>query len=143
MSDATAPAWSAYSFAVLKVVPHPHLGIGVPVGVLLHARTKDFLGIQLLVDADELKARCVVRDLELLGRYLEGIRAICEGVADAGPVALAPPSERFHWLTAPRSDVIQSGPVHAGLCLNPAEALAELFAVHVRGEEVRSEPRIS
>lgn len=142
MSSENAPAWTAYSFAVLRVVPHPHLGIGVPVGVLLHARTRDFLGIQLLVDVDELRARCVVSDLELLGRYLEGIRAICEGVADAGPVALAPPSERFHWLTAPRSDVIQCGPVHAGLCLDPAEALDELFAAHVGRPEARSIPSI-
>jgi len=45
----------------------------------------------------------------------------------AGPVALAPPSERFHWLTAPRSDVIQSGPVHEGLCRDPLATLDELF----------------
>ncbi|HEX8390842.1 MAG TPA: DUF3037 domain-containing protein [Longimicrobium sp.] len=131
MSSTAAPAWTAYSFAVLKVVPHPHLAVGVPVGVLLHARTKDFLGIRLVTEPGRLAALLDVADLELLARYLEGIRAICEGVADAGPVALAPPSERFHWLTAPRSDVIQSGPVHAGLCMEPAEALDELFAVHV------------
>ncbi len=131
MSSVAPLAWTAYSFAVLKVVPHPHLGVGVPVGVLLHARTRDFLGIRLLTDPGRLASMLDVSDLELLGRYLEGIRAICEGVADAGPVALAPPSERFHWLTAPRSDVIQSGPVHAGLCVEPSEALDELFALHV------------
>jgi hypothetical protein len=131
MSSVAAPAWTAYSFAVLKVVPHPHLGVGVPVGVLLHARTRDFLGIRLLTDPERLASLLDVSDLELLGRHLEGIRAICDGVADAGPVALAPPSERFHWLTAPRSDVIQSGPVHAGLCVEPSEALDDLFALHV------------
>lgn len=127
-----APArWIAYSFAVLCVVPHPHLGTAVPVGVMLHARTADFLGIRLLTDPEALAARAPGVDVELLARYLRDIRAIAEGDAAAGPVALAPPSERFHWLTAPRSDVIQSGPVHGGLCHDPADALERLFASHV------------
>jgi hypothetical protein len=123
--------WTAYSFAVLKVVPHPHLGTGFPVGVLIHARTAEFLGVRLLTEMEELAARFRDIDLELLARYLRGIQSICEGAADAGPIALAPASERFHWLTAPRSDVIQSGPVHPGLCADPATALEELFAAHV------------
>jgi hypothetical protein len=131
MTDAAAPRWIAYSFAVLCVVPHPHLGTALPVGVMLHARTADFLGILVLTDPAELALRAPGVDVELLARYLRDIRAIAEGDADAGPVALAPPSERFHWLTAPRSDVIQSGPVHGGLCHDPHDALERLFASHV------------
>ena len=132
MNSVSPPAeWTAYSFAVLKVVPHPHLGVGVPVGVLIHARTAEFLGVRLLTEMDELAPRLRNIDLELLARYLRDIRSICEGAAEAGPIALAPASERFHWLTAPRSDVIQSGPVHPGLCADPAAALDELFAAHV------------
>jgi hypothetical protein len=56
---------------------------------------------------------------------------VCRGDASAGPVALAPTSERFHWLTAPRSDVIQSSPVHEGVCASPAEALDRLFDSYV------------
>jgi Protein of unknown function (DUF3037) len=132
MSEAAAPArWVAYSFAVLRVVPHPHLGTAIPVGVIVHARTADFLAVRVLTDAAELQARCARVDVELLARYLVDLRAIAAGEADAGPVALAPPSERFHWLTAPRSDVIQSGPIHSGLCHDPAEALERLFATYV------------
>jgi hypothetical protein len=133
MSDTAAPAtpWIAYSFAVLCVVPHPHLGTTVPVGVIVHARTAGFLEIQVLTDPAELAARAPGVDVELLARYLRDLRAIAEGDAEAGPVALAPPSERFHWLTAPRSDVIQAGPVHSGLCQSPIDALERLFAVHV------------
>ena len=132
MSETAAPPrWVAYSFAVLCVVPHPHLGMAVPVGVIVHARTADFLGIQVLTDPAELAARAPGVDVQLLSRYLRDIRAIAEGDADAGPVALAPPSERFHWLTAPRSDVIQAGAVHSGLCQSPLDALERLFAVHV------------
>jgi hypothetical protein len=132
MSEPADPArWIAYSFAVLCVVPHPHLGTALPVGVMVHARTADFLGIQVLTDPAELAARAPGVDVELLARYLRDIRAIAEGDADAGPVALRPPSERFHWLTAPRSDVIQSGPIHGGLCHDPLDALERLYASHV------------
>lgn len=122
----------AYSFAVLRVVPHVFLGTFVDVGVLLHARTVDFLDVRLLTDR-ELLQRCAPDvDLELLLRYLEAAEAICRGHASAGPVALLPPSERFHWLTAPRSDVLQSSPIHEGVG-DPRQALDELYAFYVDG----------
>ncbi|HEX2190418.1 MAG TPA: DUF3037 domain-containing protein [Longimicrobiaceae bacterium] len=134
MSRAVTPErWDGYSFAVLRVVPHPFSGAFVPVGVVVHVRTRDFLGMRVVADPAELASRVPGVDAELLARYLRSLRAVCEGDPAAGPVALAPPSERFHWLTAPRSDVIQSGPVHAGLCDDPARALEELFAVYVGG----------
>lgn len=122
-----SPAWVSYNFAVLRVVPHVHIGAFAPVGVVLHARTAEFLGIRVVTDLAVLAMRAAGVDLALLLRYLESCKAICEGDMSAGPVALAPPSERFHWLTAPRSDVIQSGPVHEGLCRDPAVTLDELF----------------
>ncbi|HEX2208047.1 MAG TPA: DUF3037 domain-containing protein [Longimicrobium sp.] len=134
MSDApAAPRWIAYSFAVLCVVPHPHLGTAVPVGVILHARTAQFIGIRVLTDPAELAARAPGVDVELLRRYLDGLRAVADGEPDGGPVALLPTSERFHWLTAPRSDVLQSGRVHSGLTEDPAAELERLFVAHVGG----------
>jgi len=121
------PAWVSYNFAVLRVVPHVHIGAFAPVGVVLHARTAEFLGIRVVTDVAGLAIRAAGVDVALLLRYLESCKAICEGDMTAGPVALAPPSERFHWLTAPRSDVIQSGPVHEGLCRDPLATLDELF----------------
>ena len=133
MSDtAAAPArWIAYSFAVLCVVPHPHLGTAVPVGVIVHARTAGFLGVLVLTDPAELAARAPGVDVELLARYLHDLRAVAEGDPAAGPIALLPTSERFHWLTAPRSDVLQTGRVHSGLTQEPAEELERLFAAHL------------
>jgi hypothetical protein len=132
MSDApAAPRWIAYSFAVLCVVPHPHLGTAVPVGVILHARTAQFIGIRVLTEPAELQARAPGMDVELLCRYLRDLRSVAEGASDAGPVALLPTSERFHWLTAPRSDVLQTGRVHSGLTEEPAAELERLFAAHV------------
>jgi hypothetical protein len=127
----SAGSWTAYDFAVLRVVPHVHLGAFVPVGVIVHARTAEFLGARLLTDPAELRARVPDVDVELLARYLRSCAAICAGDASAGPIALDPPSERFHWLTAPRSDVIQASPVHGGLSEDPARALEELYAIYV------------
>jgi hypothetical protein len=123
--------WASYNFAVLRVVPHVHLGAFVNVGVVVHARADGYLGMRVIDDADALRRRVPGVDAELLARYLAACRAVCAGDPAAGPVALAPPSERFHWLTAPRSDVIQSSPVHEGVCGDLATTLDELFATFV------------
>jgi hypothetical protein len=105
-----------YDFAVLRVVPRVHLGAFVNVGVVLHARTEEHLALRVLTDVTDLRSS----------------EAICAGDAAAGPVALAPPSERFHWLTAPRSDVIQSSPVHEGVCTDLTQELDRLYSDYVR-----------
>jgi hypothetical protein len=120
-----------YHFAVLRAVPHPHLAVFVPVGVVLHARTAGFLGLRALDDEAGLRARVRDVDVGLFLRYLESAARIAAGDPASGPVALLPPSERFHWLTAPRSDVIQPSPVHAGITNDPEAALATLFSEYV------------
>jgi hypothetical protein len=127
----SAPALLDYDFAVLRAVPHVHLGTFVPVGVVLHARQAGFLALRAVTAVDELRARVPQLDAELLARYLSACVAVCRGDAAAGPVALAPTSERFHWLTAPRSDVIQSSPVHEGVCADLDATLERLFARYV------------
>ena len=123
-----------YDFAVLRVVPRVHLGAFVNVGVVLHARTAEFLALRVLTDPAALRARLPGVDVELLARYLRSQEAICAGDPAAGAVALAPPSERFHWLTAPRSDVLQSSPVHEGVCADPRVELEELFQAYVTSD---------
>src|SRR4051812_14085132 len=120
-----------YTFGVLRAVPHVHLGAFCNVGVILHARTAEFLGMRVLTDEAELLRRMPGSDTELLVRYLRACEAVCAGDASAGPVALSAPSERFHWLTSPRSDVLQCSPVHEGMSSDPARALEELFAEFV------------
>ncbi|HEX2251468.1 MAG TPA: DUF3037 domain-containing protein [Gemmatimonadales bacterium] len=121
---------TVYAFAVLRVVPHVYLGTFSNVGVIVHAPTVDFLNMRIVTESAELMRRAPGSDIELLVRYLEASRAICAGDAAAGPLALAAPSERFHWLTAPRSDVLQSSPVHEGVG-DPGQALDELFEFYV------------
>ena len=114
-----------------------HDDADVDEGAQVHARTAGYLGMRTLSDPAELAARVPDVDHELLARYLRSCCAVAAGDPAAGPVALAPPSERFHWLTAPRSDVLQSSPVHAGLAEDPARALDELFAAYVLGGDPR------
>ena len=121
----------AYDFAVLRVVPRVHLGAFVNVGVVVHARTQEFLALRAVTDERLLGTHVHGVDAELLARYLRSCEAICAGDPTAGPMALAPPSERFHWLTAPRSDVLQSSPVHEGICDDPGRALDTLFEQYV------------
>jgi hypothetical protein len=120
-----------YEFAILRVVPHVHLGAFVNVGVVLHARRAGYLTLRAVQDSASLHARIPGVDADLLARYLGSCIAICAGNADAGPVALAPTSERFHWLTAPRSDILQSSPVHEGICDDAATELERLFGMYV------------
>ncbi|HSL72628.1 MAG TPA: DUF3037 domain-containing protein [Longimicrobiales bacterium] len=126
----TNAADSVYAFAVLRAVPHVYLGGFANVGVIVHAPTADFLAMRVVTDRADLKRRAPEADVEVLARYLESCRAICAGDAAAGPLALAAPSERFHSITAPRSDVLQSSPVHEGLG-DPRRALDELFEFFV------------
>ena len=120
-----------YDFAVLRVVPRVHLGAFVNVGVVVHARTIEFLALRAVTDERLLATHVPGVDADLLARYLRSCEAICAGDVAAGPMALAPPSERFHWLTAPRSDVLQSSPVHEGIAENPRDALDLLFEEYV------------
>ena len=120
-----------YDFAVLRVVPKVHLGAFVNVGVVVHARTAEFLALRAVTDERVLARHIPGVDAELLARYLRSCEAICAGDVAGGPMALAPPSERFHWLTAPRSDVLQSSPVHEGICDDPRRALDSLFEDYV------------
>ena len=121
----------AYDFAILRVVPHVHLAAFTPVGVIVHARTAEFLAMRAVRDPAELRARFPGLDHELLERYLHTFERICAGDPIAGPVALEPPSERFHWLTSPRSDVLQTSPIHEGVADDPRRALEALFRAYV------------
>lgn len=125
------PALFTYHFTVLRAVPHVHTGAFVNIGVVLHARAAQYLAMRAIMDAHTLRTLVPDVDVELLLRYLTSYDAICRGDESAGPVALAPPSERFHWLSAPRSDVLQPAPVHEGVCADPDAALADIFADYV------------
>jgi hypothetical protein len=127
----TEPTLVTYHFTVLRAVPHVHTGAFVNIGVVLHARAAEFLGMCAIMDEHTLRTRVPEIDVELLLRYLTSYDAICRGDERGGPVALASRSERFHWIAAPRSDVLQPAPVHEGVCADPAGALSDIFSDYV------------
>ena len=122
-----------YDYATVRVVPCVAREDFVTVGVVLHARTARFLEARLRRDADWLAARCPDLDVALLDRFLDAYARVAAGGPESGPVGLLPPSERFHWLTAPRSAALQTSPVHTGRAADPAATLDHLFAQHVEG----------
>lgn len=127
---ASPTAW--YSYALVRVVPHVERGECINVGVVLFARTRRFLAARVALDRARLRALAPDADLPLIERHLDNFLAICAGDPAGGPLAALPPSERFHWLTAPRSTIIQTSPVHVGRCDDPATALEDLLDRYVR-----------
>ncbi|HEY4279857.1 MAG TPA: DUF3037 domain-containing protein [Conexibacter sp.] len=117
-----------FQYAVLRVVPSLPRGEALNVGVVMHARRCRFLAARTLVDRDRLLALDPALDLDALGRHLRAVERIAAGDPDAGPVAQMDRSDRFGWLTAPSSALVQPSPVHTGLCNDPDATLARLFA---------------
>ncbi len=121
------PAWIDFDYALLRLVPHVHVGDKLTVGVVLQARAADFLDLRVRVEPEAWALRFPDLDVEMAERGLRAYQLVCAGGVEAGPVGLLPPSERFHWLTAPRSAVIQTSPVHGGRSRDPAATLERVF----------------
>lgn len=117
----------SFDYAVIRVVPRVDRGELINAGVILFCLQKDFLAARVHVDEQRLRALWPEVDVDLIRQHLEAIPRICAGDPDAGPIAKLSLRERFHWLVAPRSTMIQVSPVHSGLCDNPEKALDDLF----------------
>jgi hypothetical protein len=125
-------AQSSYDYAIVRVVPRVERGEFVNAGVILFCRTRRFLGARIDLDASRLVALAPQVNITELTQHLATIPLVCAGGAAAGPIGLLPLADRFHWLVAPRSAMIQTSPVHSGLCDTPDLALDELLASLVR-----------
>jgi hypothetical protein len=121
-----------YSYAIVRVVPRVERGEFVNVGVILFAREQDFLDARLEVPTQRLLSLAPDLDLVTLERHLDTFVAICAGRPEGGPLANLGQPERFHWLVAPRSTMIQTSPVHVGRSLAPEKAIEDLLAEYVR-----------
>jgi hypothetical protein len=113
-----------FEYAVLKVVPRVERGECINAGVVLYCQAERFLGARVHLDPARLMALDPGADLEAVRAHLEALRSVCEGGPEAGAVGSLPLGERFGWLVAPRSTVVQPSPVHTGLT-DDAEAELE------------------
>jgi hypothetical protein len=125
-------ARSSFDYAIVRVVPRVERDEFVNAGVIVFCRTRRFLGARVALDARRLAALAPWLDIGEVDQYLATIPLICAGGPGSGPIGALPLAERFHWLVAPRSAMIQTSPVHTGLCDSPAAQLDWLLESVVR-----------
>ena len=121
-----------YDYAVFRVVPRVEREEFVNVGVIVSCPAKNFLEAFIELDEQRLIALDSALDIESIRDHLASIPIICEGGQQAGPIGQLSQRERFHWLVAPKSTMIQTSPVHTGYCKDPAEVLEHLVDTMVR-----------
>ena len=119
---------SSYDYAVVRVVPAVEREEFLNVGVILFCRTRRYLAAAIDLDEGRLARLAPGLDVAQVRRHLELIVRVCAGEGTIGRLGQA---EAFHWLVAPHSTVIQTSPVHSGLCTDPAATLRRLLAVTV------------
>ena len=130
-----APIW--YDYAIVRVVPRPEREEFINVGVILSSVKARVLEARIEIDEVRLQALDPSIDIEQVRAHLATIPLICAGGSAAGALGRLSQRERFHWLTAPRSAVIQTSAVHGGCSESPLQALDHLLQRMVRMPAIR------
>jgi hypothetical protein len=121
------PAPSSYDYAMIRLIPSVERGECINVGVILFCRTRRFLGTMIHLDPQRVLALAPTIDLEAVQEHLDTLSLISAGDVAGGQLSQLSQPERFHWLVAPRSTIIQISAVHSGLCTDPQAALQHLL----------------
>ena len=116
-----------FEYAVIRIVPKVEREEFLNVGVVLYCAKEKFLQVRYELDATRLAAFAGKTDLAEIEDYLRAFERICAGSKDGGQIARLPVAERFRWLTATRSTVVQCSKVHPGLCSSACEKLDHLY----------------
>lgn len=122
----------AFQYAIWRVVPDVERGEALNAGVVLYCRRRGFLAARAGLDEQRLSALAPGADADAVRRHLDGLVRIAAGDPAAGAIAQLPQSERFGWLTAASSTIVQPSPIHTGLCGDPEALLDRLFDRLVR-----------
>jgi hypothetical protein len=126
------PGSYTYDYAIIRVVPRVERGELINAGVIVSCATENFLAAAIELNEQRLRALAPTIDIDEVRAALEIIPQIAAGDPKGGPIAQLPRSERFHWLVAPRSAIIQTSPVHTGICDKPDAMVEKLLARLVR-----------
>ena len=121
-----APA--SFDYALLRVVPRVERQEFINAGIVVYCPQKRYLAARIRLVEARLRALWPDADVALVESHLRAVERICLGDASAGPIATLSLGERFHWLTSPRSTIIQPSPVHTGVCDATDELLDRLEA---------------
>jgi len=121
------PERKPFSYAILRVVPRVERGERFNAGVVVFCRQRDFLGIRVALDEKRLSALAPEASASDVRAHLDGLLRVAEGHPHGGAIAALPRSERFGWLVAPSSTMVQPSEVHTGLTADPAATLEMLF----------------
>ena len=121
-----------YDYAVVRVVPRVERGEFINAGILLSCAASGHVDARIELDESRLRALAPGIDVRAVRRHLDSIATICRGGPGSGPIGALPPRARFHWLTAQRSSIIQTSPVHTGRCSDMAATMEHLLARMVR-----------
>jgi hypothetical protein len=116
-----------FEYAVLRVVPKVEREEFLNVGVVLFCAQKKFLQVLFHLDSERIKAFACELDIPEVGQYLQAFEKICTAAKDSGPIGKLPEADRFRWLTATRSTVVQTSKTHTGLCNDVKETLERLY----------------
>ena len=125
----------SYDYAIIRVVPRVDREEFVNVGVIVSCPAQDYLAAKIDLDEARLLALHPGIDLDTIRQNLASIPAICAGGPGSGPIGRLTPRERFHWLVAPRSTMIQTSSVHTGRCEQPSQVMENLLDKMVRVAE--------
>jgi hypothetical protein len=110
-----------FEYAVIRVVPHVEREEFINVGVILYCGPQKFLKAKFHIDEARLKCLCSKLDIQEIINHIDSFEQICRGGEQGGPIGKLSVAERFRWLTATRSTVLQTSKVHPGLCSDPNE----------------------
>jgi hypothetical protein len=122
----------SYDYAIVRVVPRVEREEFINAGAIVSCPSQNFLEARIELDERRALALDPRLDLELIRTHLASIPAICAGGPKSGPIGRLTQRERFHWLVAPRSTIIQTSRVHSGRCVSPGDLLEHLLATMVR-----------
>jgi hypothetical protein len=122
----------SYDYAIVRVVPRVEREEFINAGAIVSCPARDFLQARIELDEARVLALDAKAHLASIRAHLQSIPIVCAGGDAAGPIGRLSPRERFHWLVAPRSTVIQTSRPHSGRCRNPADILEHLLATMVR-----------
>jgi DUF3037 family protein len=121
------PPASPFAYLILRVVPSVERGESLNVGVVLFCRQRGFLGARVELDEARLAVLAPSVSVAEVEEHLAALVRVTEGHPAAGPIAALDQSERFGWLSAPSSTIVQPSEVHTGLCEDPEQTLDSLF----------------